>query len=536
MLNAFEAQQAAARLKEIPKLLADAIKLRKSGKLEHAESLVRSSLSVHPHSLQLQDQLGQIYLSTLKYDEAIQVYRDILTVNPNFSQAYFNLALALQSAGNLKAAIKWYKLSLNHDPLQWRSYYNLGSIYHREEEWSAAEQCFYRVLELKPRSPEAYDFLGRIYRDSERLTEAVNILHKGIEMGPNEASLYNTLGQVYFKLGRYDDSLNCYNEAIHLKPDFSEAKFSRSLAELKKGNFRDGLKDYEYRAVLNKTKKRPYQTKKWNGEDLSGKTLLVHWEQGLGDTIQFARYLKLLNDLGINVIFECQPALLPLMRGVCGYHRLIQAGAELPHHDAHISLLSLPLIFNTNVKTIPADIPYISLPAELKMKWRKNLKESMKFRIGINWRGNLEAASGRTRSISLTEFLSLKDLPNTEWFSLQLSGDCKPQERVPWLQYFRGDFDKSSGAFMDTAVVMQQLDLIITCDTSIAHLAGGLGCKVWSLLPYSADWRWFLDREDSPWYPTMRLFRQSRPGNWESVFQQVKAELLKLDEIKISCP
>ncbi|NOZ08597.1 MAG: tetratricopeptide repeat protein [FCB group bacterium] len=512
---------------DVLRLVEETASLRKAGAISKAESLAKYSLTEYPDSIELKDQLGQIYRETKRYDEAIGIYKEILQGDPGYAGAYFNLALTLQSAGRPENACKWYELSLQQNPKLWQAWFNLGSLHRKRENWEAAIYSYQKTLELNPQLAEVYDYLGRIYRDTDRLTEAEAILLEGINVSPLRASLYNTLGQVYFKLGAYDRALQRYHTALQLDPEFSEAKFSRSLTELKLGDFRNGFNDYQYRLTLKENRTRNYKGPEWEGEDLSGKVLLVHWEQGLGDTLQFIRYLNLLPSFGCRVIFECQSSLIPLLKGFEGYDMILPAGADLPDYDAHISLLSLPRIFRTDIETIPAIVPYLQADAELKQRWQFLLRDGG-FRVGINWQGNLEVPTGRLRSFPLALFSRLAEIPDITWYSLQKLDDNEKLHDMPWLKQFDQDFDHSAGPFMDTAAVMSHLDLIISCDTSIAHLAGALGCRVWVVLPYSADWRWFIDRRDSPWYPTMRLFRQPTIGDWDSAFDEIKTELIKL--------
>lgn len=509
---------------DLPQLLKETIALRQTGALLKAESLARFSLSEYPDATELKDQLGQIYRESGRYDEAIGIYSEILHENPEYAKAYFNLALTLQSAGHPEKARKWYELCLHHDRKLWQAWFNLGSLHRKAENWTTATECYLQALESNNQLAEVYDYLGRIYRDTEQLAKAESILLEGIEIDPERASIYNTLGQVYFKMGLYDKALKFYQKALQLDPEFAEAKFSRSLTELKSGDLKHGFKDYQYRFYLQENRSRAYGAPQWEAKDLTGKTLLVHWEQGLGDTLQFMRYLKLLQPFGCKVIFECQPALVTLLKEFKGPDVILPAGSDLPTYDVHIPLLSLPRIFKTEMETIPADIPYLQANAKLKEKWQF-LAHEAGLKVGINWQGDMSVPSGRTRSFSLVEFDSLADIADIRWYSMQKTDESHHR---PWLKQFEGDFDSSAGAFMDTAAVMTFLDLVITCDTSIAHLAGALGCKVWVVLPYSADWRWFIGREDSPWYPTMRLFRQPAIGDWKGAFDEIKSELIKL--------
>jgi hypothetical protein len=294
------------------------------------------------------------------------------------------------------------------------------------------------------------------------------------------------------------------------------------------GHFDEGWREFEWRWKTGQLLSRNFPQPMWTGESLPGKTILLHAEQGLGDTIQFIRYALPVKSLGGTVVVECQPPLKKLLRNCPGIDRLVGCGEELPTFDCHAPFLSLPRVLQTTLPTIPANVPYLLPDAALVAEWRTKLAAVSGFRIGINWHGRGGQGRFRQRDIPPHLFSSLTQVPGVRLISLQKSHDRDegPASNADSsIIHLGGDIDDSHGAFMDTAAIMLNLDLVITSDTAIPHLAGALGVPVWLALPHIPDWRWLLNRADSPWYPTLRIFRQNRPGNWSEVFDEIRAAL-----------
>ena len=292
------------------------------------------------------------------------------------------------------------------------------------------------------------------------------------------------------------------------------------------GDFEKGWSEYEWRWRCSTVLPRPFPQPLWQGEPLDGRTILLHAEQGLGDTLQFVRYAPMVKQRGAEVIVSCQKPLLSLLKSCPGIDSLLPQASVVPQFDVQASLMSIPSIFGTTLATIPSEVPYLSANADLAEHWRERLRSLQGFKIGINWRGRPGNPSERHRGIPLRAFAPLARLPGVRLISLQKGPGWEEiaaaAENVPVVDLGRA-LDEAAGPFMDTAAIMHNLDLVITSDTVIAHLAGALGVPVWVALPFVPDWRWLLEREDSPWYPTMRLFRQKRPGEWDEVFERIAA-------------
>jgi hypothetical protein len=371
---------------------------------------------------------------------------------------------------------------------------NLGSALHHQGELETADQHFRHVLSRDANNPHAHNSLGLVLRDE----------------------------------GRTEEARRSFERAIELKPDYAEAHTSHAMLLLADGEFELGWPEYEWRWKTKETFPRHFDEPLWEGQRLDGKAILLHAEQGLGDTIQFVRYAPQVKAFGPTVIVESQAPLAPLLASCSGIDKVVAQGEPLPPFDVHAPLLSLPRILRTTLKTVPASCPYLYAEPSLVEQWRTRLEGLKGFRIGINWRGRTGLGIFRRRDIPPGCFVRLAQ-PNTRLISLQKDAAGQELAAIQSQVHYPGDdVDRTHGPFMDTAAIMRNIDLVITSDTSTAHLAGALGVPVWIALPYVASWQWMRGRSDSPWYPTARLFRQKTPGDWDGVFEELRAELDKL--------
>ncbi len=370
-------------------------------------------------------------------------------------------------------------------------------------------------------------------RDNEALCDYYTLLKKK----PESRSVSYNITYLLKRLGNLDDAIAMLEHLVQKHPDYALAHFSLSTSYLMRGDFERGWREYEWRWQAYKEKPRAYpDAQLWSGESVAGKTVLLYAEQGLGDTLQFIRYAQQLKKNGATVLVQTQPQLHALL-ALCPFIDAVYDWTKKPTRsfDFYCPLMSTPYICKTMIHSIPADIPYLFADEHLISLWQPIIKNNDQFSIGICWQGNAQYSTAMLRqavaakSLNVHHFKPLSSIPGVRIYNLQ---KCDGNEQLTpddtWLIQFDEDFDGSHGRFMDTAAVMKNLDLIITVDTSIAHVAGGLGVPVWVLLPKPADWRWMLDRSDSPWYPTMRLFRQQTSGDWETVMQKIYHELLMI--------
>jgi Flp pilus assembly protein TadD len=460
--------------------------------------------------------------------EAEQLYLNVLRFNPDFSQAHNNLGNILLLRDKPGEAVACYREALRINPNFAEAYHGLGNAFERQNQFDDALRCYEQGLLLNPDLAEGYNNVGTVLSQKDKFSEAVPYFEEAIRRKPNFAEAHNNLGVAYKAQGLFDEALACCERALHGGLCYPEAHLNRAILWLLRGNWRLGWPEYEWR-LRTKQPSRPELTQpRWDGSDLNGRTLVVFSEQGLGDTIHFIRYASLVKERGGKVIFECQPALMPLLANVQGIDQLLSRGSALPSFDVHAPLLSLPGILHTEPDTVPAAVSYLQANDKLVGHWRKELEPLRGFKIGIAWKGSPTHGYDRLRSVPLSHFAPLAKVPGVQLVSLQKrigtdqlhSTEC----RFPVVDLGQR-LDEESGAFMDTAAIMMNLDLVISSDTAVPHLAGALGVPVWVALPWVPDWRWLLEREDSPWYPTMRLFRQTRFGDWDGVFDRMAEEL-----------
>jgi predicted O-linked N-acetylglucosamine transferase (SPINDLY family) len=463
-----------------------------------------------------------------RHEEAIASCRKALDIQPDLAEAHSNLGLALAALERHEEAVASCQRALAIKPDLVEAHLNLGNALNALKRSEEAIASYQSALALKPDFAEAHGNLGAALSYAGRYAEAIASCNKALALKPGFADAYNNLGTTLNALNRNAEAIASYQSALEAKPDFAEAHFSQGLALLTIGDFKRGWEQYEWRwATKGYAPTRDFVQPLWRGaEDLSGKTILLHSEQGFGDTLQFARYAPLLAARGARVVFEVQPALKALLTGLAGVEVTVAQGDALPVFDCHCPLLSMPLAFATTLQSIPAATPYLHANAGSVAKWQTLLGERSGPRVGLVWSGNPNHKNDRNRSIALARLLPLLAVPGVRFVSLQKDLRAEDAEALRNLSGLARIGDHLDD-FADTAAAVSLLDLVITVDSAVAHLAGALGKPVWVLLPFSPDWRWLLEREDSPWYPSARLFRQPQLGDWESVIGRVREELLR---------
>jgi tetratricopeptide (TPR) repeat protein len=502
--------------------------LKEQGKLDEAVACYRRALELAPDFAEARYHLGVAFQEQRKLDEAVACYRRALELMPDFAEAHCYLGTALKEQGKRDEAVACFHRALELKPEYAEVHNNLGVVWNEQGNRDGAVACFRRALELKPDFTGALSNLGNALKDQGRLDEAIASFRRALDLEPDYAGAHNNLGVAFQAQGKLDEATACYRRAIELEPDFADAHLNRSLVLLLTSDFEHGWAEYEWRWRVRQRPRRDISQAVWDGQPLEGRTILLHAEQGRGDAIQFVRYLPLVKRRGGTVILECPRPLLSLLTSCAGIDQLVGQGDQLPAYDVQAPLLSLPGIFRTSLRDIPATIPYLSAAEGLVEHWRQELGGVAGFKIGIAWQGNPTYPSDRDRSIPAGCFEPLAGCPGVRLLSLQKQWGVEQlqevADRFPIMD-LGSRLDHASGAFMDTAAVMMNLSLVVTSDTAIAHLAGALGVPVWVALSFIPDWRWLLDRNDSPWYPTMRLFRQDRRGDWQGVFERIEAAL-----------
>ena len=457
----------------------------------------------------------------------IELLEDV-TAKYRLAEEYYKTAVDFQEKGLIDDAISYYQKTIEHNPNFAGAYYNLGVSYQQKERIDQAILYYEIAIGLNQEFTEAHHNLGVAFKDKGLFDEAILCFRRVIQLKPDHADAYYNLGNTLVAKGQFEDALQSYRKTIEFAPDYADAHWSISLLQLRAGDYENGWKGYEWRWKLkNVIDRRSFSQPLWDGSDISGKTILLHSEQGFGDTIQFIRYASMVSRLGARVIVECQEELVSLLKNVEGIHSVIPRDEQLPVFDIHSPLLSLPYILGTKLETIPQKIPYINADTAIVRKWQDRIKSvTSSAKIGLVWAGDPKLKFGHSRSCPIEAFSSLAELDDIIFYSLQ-KGEASEHATNPPKGISLADYTEDIHDFSDTAAIISNMDLIISVDTAVAHLAGALGKPVWILLPFVPDWRWMKDREDSPWYPTMRLFRQPSSGDWQSVMVHVEKALKK---------
>jgi len=543
----------------------EAQSLQRQGNLPAAEQLYRALLERNPDHCAALHQLSLLCLGRDELEEAARLLRRLIAREPNVPEAHANLGIALRRLDRPGEALTHFGKAIELEPNRAEAHYNLGRAQQQLGRLAEARECYERAIALQPDHADANNALAVLlgptdpalalacfrraiaarpaYADGHnnmgillhalgRHEEAVASFRQALAIKPDHADVHNNLGLTLRDLNRHEESLRCFELARAIEPGHVDAHVNEALVRLALGDYAAGWKDYVWRlhtANFSKGKKRPAQPLWLHQWDISGKTILLHGEQGLGDTIQFARFVPAVAGLGAKVILAVQRPLTALMADLRGVSVIRGQGDPVPPFDAFCPLPSLPLAFKTTLETIPADVPYLSVPADRVAKWRAVLEGLARPRIGLMWTRGAASPQDR-RSLPLRLLLPLLELRDVQFVALQkeLPDGEAALFQSTGMPSFLGE---RLADLADTAAIIAMLDLVITIDTSIAHVAGALGKPMWVMLPFSADWRWLRDRGDSPWYPTARLFRQPAPGDWQGVVRQV-AEALRHDPEK----
>ena len=469
-----------------------------------------------------------------RFEEALSACDRALTLRPDFVEAHANRGNALHELRRFQEALASHDRALTLRPDYAEAHSNRGNALHELKRFEEALASYDRALTLRPDYAEAHSNRGNALQELKRFEEALASYDRALALRGDLAEAYSNRGNALKELARFDEALASYEAALAVRPDFADAHFNEAMCRLLIGDLHRGWQKSEWRWETEQIRngKRSFSQPLWLGsDDIAGKTILLHAEQGLGDTIQFGRYAPLVAARGAHVILEVQGPLRDLMGTLSGSVRIVSAGDLLPDFDLHCPLLSLPLAFATQLETIPSATPYLCAHEGKTRAWRERLGRHHKPRIGLAWAGNprkeLPGANriDGQRSIAVDRLAPLFQVTACEFFSLQKGDDAVRQLRDSALRQQVIDCTDDLHDFSDTAALIENLDLVISVDTSVAHLAGALGKPFWLLNRYNTCWRWLLDREDSPWYPTARLFRQDATREWDPVIERVAAAL-----------
>jgi tetratricopeptide (TPR) repeat protein len=542
------------------------VALRQQGRLDEAIASFRAALDLRPDNAEAHNNLGIALGDQARPDEAVACFRRAIELDPTYLGAHTNLGNALKAQGRLDEAIASYHRAVALDPNRPGAHNNLGTALRQQGRVDAAVACFHRAIERDANYVLAHNNLGIAFKEQALLDDAAACFHRALGLSPGFAEAHNNLGTVLGEQARQDAAIACYRQAIALSPDFAEAHNNlgtalRSLQRLDEavasyrravrldpeyadahnnlamtllaqGDLAAGWPEYEWRWQTQHMAhaQRNFAQPQWRGEPAGGRTLLIHAEQGLGDTLHFCRYGPLAVARGLRVMLEVPGSLVRLLRSLPTIDQVVARGEPLPRFDLHCPTLSLPLALGTTLETVPNAVPYLHPDAAGVAAWETRLAAMPKpgRRVGLVWAGNSRrhspagAALDARRSIAPEKLAPLFGVPGLHFVSLQKAAPAAP------VDFGLTDLMGEVGDFADTAALIANLDLVISVDTAVAHLAAALGKPVWLLDRFDPDWRWLLGRRDSAWYPTLRIYRQPQAGDWDTVLAEVVGDLRRL--------
>jgi tetratricopeptide (TPR) repeat protein len=528
------------------------------GRHEEALASYERALALKPDYAEAFYNRGNALAALTRFEDALMSYAQAIALRPNYPAALLNRAQILQRLGRVREAIASFDLALALAPGNADTFNMRGNAHYALQSFAAALADYDRAAMLRDDAAPIHNNRGNALRELGRHQEALAAFGRALALSPDYAEAHNNRGNAHLELNRIEDALADYERALALKPDFADARvnrgnalhffgrdhdaiasfdaaivlspqlaeahWNRGLSLLALGDFARGWPDYEWRWKRDgELKPRDFAQPQWRGEDLHGKSILLHAEQGYGDIIQFIRYLPMVVARGGKVVLEIPDDLKPLIGRIDGVTAVVRRGEPLPPFDVHCPLMSLAGAFGTTLETIPAPVPYLQAPAERVPQWQARLAGTKAPRVGLVWSGKPTHKNDRNRSIPLTLLAPLLQTPGVTCVSLQK--DYREADRAALAAAPLLRLDHALADFADTAAAIAALDLVIAVDTAVAHLTGALGKPLWLLLPAIGDWRWLKDRADSPWYPSARLFRQPRIGDWPSALADVKREL-----------
>ena len=514
--------------------------LKDLGRLEEAASSLARAIEIKPDYAKAFSNFGNVLTELKLFDEAVSSYERAIVFDPTYAEAYSNRGVALQELKKLNEALTSYRRAIELDPHYVEAYSNLGNGLKEIHRFEEALAVYALAIEIKPDNPEAYSNRGVTLFELGRFEEAVASFERAIDINSEYAEAYSNRGNSLKALQRINESINSFDKAIEIKPNYAAAYLNKSFALLLDGEYREGWRLHEWRWQQENLKLEAdsFAEPLWLGiEDINSKTILLHAEQGLGDAIQFCRYAKLVKDLGATVFLEVPKQLLGLLQNLDYVDILLERGKPRPAFDIHCPLMSLPMVFGTELTSIPMPFSYIYADEAKKSYWKEKLSGRSRLKVGVVWNGGFRPdqpelwATNERRNIPLNVFAKGLNFVDADFFSLQKGDPAEAEIRDQEQRYWPGsnfyNYASELRDFTDTAALIANLDMVLSVDTSTAHLAAAMGKPTWILNRYDTCWRWLLDRDDSPWYDAVTIYRQSADMLWEPVLNQVADDLIK---------
>lgn len=487
---------------------------------EDAIVCYQRAVELNPQSLDFQNNLGVCYRKLGQNQEALACFDKAIAIKPDFVDSLVNSANALSKLDMDDLAIERLNKALQINPDLGATHNNLGIVLAKAGRFEEALACYEKAIELNADKSEVMNNLANALNSSGRTDDAVDTFKELISEDAGHYVAYNNLGSAYKDMARYDEAEKNFRKSIEIEPSYAEGHANLGYTLLMRGAFEEGWAEYGWRGMSKGSilARRTYDQPAWEGQNVTGKRVYVYPEQGLGDIVQFSRYVPLLKSRGAKVIMELPPFLMDLFKGFKGADEFNLQGNSPPDFDIHVSIMDLPQYFGTTLETIPAPTGYLKADDALITLWEERLRDADGYRVGFVWAGNPKHGNDKNRSVQLEQMRPLIELQGVTPVSLQVGKD--DQAKALFGDKII-DIAPDLSNFAETAAAMSNLDLIVSVDSSPLHVAGALGLPVWGLIPFIPDWRWLLERDDSPWYPTMKLFRQDDRKSWEPVIDRV---------------
>ncbi len=502
--------------------------LQDMGQLPEAIANFEQALRLRPEMAEAYYNLGNAMRAVGDNRRALAMYRQAIRIDPDLAPAHNNLGTVLKALGDTDAAVRSLAEAVRLQPTLAEAQHNLATLLQKRGDLDTAKAGYLRTIELDPGYAPAHFNLGTVWQAQYQWDEARDCYLEALRIRPRYAEPLCNLGLMCLGVGQDIEALAYFDHALEAQPDFAEARCARGMLLLGQGDYQAGWPEFGWHSRCASFGGRQFDLPAWDGSPLEGRTILIHCGQGLGDTLQFVRYLPWVRARGAGrILLAAQLSLHPLLRQ-SGVGELVAPDAPSLEFATQAAIMTLPGLFHATAETIPAEVPYLQADADLVQRWRAKLARFDSFKIGIGWQGNRRYPWDHLRSIRLAEFEPLTHAPGVRLISLQ-EGEGRDQissaaDRFEVVD-LGDEVDRQAGAFVDTAAILKNLDLVITSDTALAHLAGALAVPVWLALPFAPDWRWLRHGETTAWYPTMRLYRQTRLGDWSAIFTRMAAEL-----------
>jgi tetratricopeptide (TPR) repeat protein len=502
------------------------VALGQLNRIDQAVLYLRKTLELKENHTDALMNLGALYQQLGRFEESLMMFQRLIQVQgprANYFQIIGDLLRELKRIPDAEVA---YRKAVELDPNLAEGWAGLALLLHEKGDMPASIPLYEKACAIKPDVVTTLSNFGLALVGTGQLERGFQAYHRALELRPDFPNALNNLGNAYREKLDMPKTLECYDRALFFKPDHHDARWNRSLLLLLLGRFEEGWLEYEWRWLKFPEERRNFAQARWDGFDISGKRVLLFAEQGFGDTIQFARFIPLVAERGAKVVVECQPELAALIKTAGGAEIVVERGETVPPTDYQCPLMSLGRVFATDADNIPRKVPYLRADTASIAYWREKLRpQDGTLKVGIAWAGAARHHRDRERSMKRSMFAPLRALPEVSFFSLQKGPPANESaDRFPLI-----DHTNDLKTFADTAAMMENLDLIISVDTSVVHLAGALGKPIWTMIPFLPDWRWLLEREDTPWYPTMRLFRQNKANDWSDVVDRLLESLRRFE-------